>query len=447
MTGDAGASGPPPGRPAAAEQILVPPGVWIQAVQDRDLPSFDPAAHRRVVVVAAHPDDETLGAGGVLQAMHAAGTKITLVVATDGEAAYPALGPVAREDLARARRAELGAALHAQGLGAVAVHWLGLPDSGLFERVDLVRQALVPMLADSDAFLAPWPGDPHPDHRAAGLAAAAAAPATSHGWSYLIWTWAWTSPDDPALPWDRAYVVKLDAAARAARGAAVACFVSQVGPGPDGSAPVLAAGLLDHADRDADLLFREPRTTSAPVDRFTALYAGGNDPWNAGSWYERRKRAAALASLPQERYRTAFEPGCGTGELTAELGERCAQVLASDPVIDAVERARGLTRHLPGVQVEVAELPDAVPTEPLDLAVFSEVLYYLDDAALSATLDSTLAALRPGGDVVVVHWRGWPPEAPRDAAATHGVLAARPELDLLVEHTDQDFLLHVLRRR
>ena len=98
-------------------------------------------------------------------------------------------------------------------------------------------------------------------------------------------------------------------------------------------------------------------------------------------------------------------------------------------------------------RVDEAALPDAVPPGPIDLAVFSEVLYYLDDATVVATLDRTLAALRPGGDVVVVHWRGWPPEAPRDAEATHRMLLGRAELVPLVEHTDSDFVLLVLRRR
>jgi hypothetical protein len=97
--------------------------------------------------------------------------------------------------------------------------------------------------------------------------------------------------------------------------------------------------------------------------------------------------------------------------------------------------------------VRRAALPDGVPLGPLDLAVFSEVLYYLDDDTVAAALDRTLAALEPGGDVVAVHWRGWPPEAPRDAAATHRMLAERRELEPVMAHVDEEFLLQVLRRR
>jgi len=426
---------------------ITPPEQWRAALHQHRLPAFDPSAHRRVVVVAAHPDDETLGAGGVLRVLHAAGAALTLVVATDGEAAYPGLDAAARTELAGARRAELDAALRAQGLGDMPVHRVGLPDSALGDHLPALVDALAPLLADADAYLAPWRGDPHPDHRAAGLAAAAAAPVTVHGWSYPIWTWAWLAPTDPSVPWDRAHVVPLDDAARAARRDGVACFVSQLRHGADGSPAVLAAGLLDHLDRDADLVFREPRTTSAPVDRFAELYAGGNDPWRTTSWYERRKRAAVLAALPRERYRTAFEPGCGTGELTVALADRCDRVLASDPVPAAASRAREVCRHRPGVTVSDAALPAATPAGPFDLALFSEVLYYLDDASVTATIARTLDGIEPGGDVVAVHWRGWPAEAPRTAEATHRLLRDRPELDVVVDHTDEQFLLLVLGRR
>ena len=231
---------------------------WTAALDGRRPPSFDPAGHRRVTVVAAHPDDETLGASGCLQALHRAGAEVTLVVATDGEAAYPALDADARRDLARTRRAELTAALRAQGLGDVRVHWLGLPDSGLHECGPALRAALRPLLADADAYLAPWAGDPHPDHRAAGLAAADVAPVTAHGWAYPIWMWAWLTPDDPAVPWERARLLRLDTDVLAAKQAAIAAFISQVGPGPDGSPPVLDAAMLAHTRRPTELLFRVP---------------------------------------------------------------------------------------------------------------------------------------------------------------------------------------------
>ena len=51
---------------------------------------------------------------------------------------------------------------------------------------------------------------------------------------------------------------------------------------------------------------------------FEALYAADEDPWAVrAAWYERRKRAVLLACLGKERYRSAFEPGCGNGEMSA----------------------------------------------------------------------------------------------------------------------------------
>ena len=423
------------------------PREWEQALRTHRPEEFDARAHRRVVVVAAHPDDETIGAGGALLALDRAGAEVVLVVATDGEAAHPALGPHERRALAAVRRDELDAALAALGLGHVPVHRLGLPDSALAEHADDLRDALRELLADADAYLAPWPHDPHPDHAAAGRACAGAAPVTAHGWSYLVWTWAWSGPEHPELAWPRARTVTLTDADRAARRKAVEAYASQLRPGPDGSPAVLAEGLLEHLDRPVDLLLREPRAAGAPAARFAQLYADGQDPWAADSWYERRKRSVVLASLPRERYRSAVEPGCGAGELTVELAARCELLRASDYVADAADRARAAVAALPGVEVATAALPESLPDGPVDLAVFSEVLYYLDDAALDATVARAVAALEPGGDVVLVHWRGWPAEAPRDAAATHRVGAAHPDLEVLVEHVDEDFLLHVLRRR
>jgi LmbE family N-acetylglucosaminyl deacetylase len=414
---------------------------WLAEV--RRFPDDD---HGRAVVVAAHPDDETLGVGGLIQRLHERGTTVELVVATDGEAAFPALSPDERAELGRSRRQELHAALRAQDMAGVTVHWLGLPDGKLAEHRAELAERLADLLSGANLCLAPWPGDPHPDHQAAGDTALRAAPVTTHCWSYPIWMWHWLRPDDAAIPHGRAFAHVLSDQERQRKAAGIGAFESQLKPGPDGVEPILSADMVEHFERAVEVVFREPPVRSAPIDRFADLYAAGADPWHVHTkWYERRKRAIALASLPDEHYGLAVEPACGIGAFTTELAARCDRVLAFDPVPAAVEQARA--GQLANVDVRLGSLPDDLPTEPIDLAVFSEILYYLSDQDLEATVDRTVAALRPGGQVLAVHWLPWAAEAPRDGMAAHRFLSGHPDLDPIVEHTDQAFVLHVLVRR
>ncbi|WP_016696994.1 bifunctional PIG-L family deacetylase/class I SAM-dependent methyltransferase [Actinoalloteichus spitiensis] len=404
-------------------------------------------APRRATVVAAHPDDETLGAGGVVRHLHRQGTEVVLVVATDGEAAFPGSPADERAELAGTRRRELRAALDRMGLDEVDPVWLGLPDSALADHEEHLVAALRELMADSDLCLFPWPDDPHPDHQAAGRAAAAAAPVAAHRWSYPIWLWHWRAPEDPSIPWDRALLHPLSSGDRATRDAAIAEFVSQLKPGPRGEEPILDEEMLSHLDRDGEVLFREPRRRTAPRDRFVELYERRDDPWDGTGWYERRRRAVLLSALPRERYGHAVEPACGPGHLTRALAERCDRVDAFDAVPAAVRTARRATSNLPGVRVRDGRLPAALPGGPVDLVVLSEILYYLDDRDLTATLDRVVAALRPGGHLLAAHWLPWAPEAPRDGRDVHRRLAARPELRCLVAHEDEEFVTHVWERR
>lgn len=424
-----------------------PQADWRAALAAHPPRPLDPAAFDRLVVVAAHPDDETLAVGGLMGAVHAAGGDVELVVATDGEAAFPGLDAAGRAELARTRRRELDTALAAQGLGDIPVYRLGMPDSAL-DAVALA-EALAPLLRDADAYFAPWTGDPHPDHAAAGRAAAAAAPVTAHGFGYPIWMWAWLTPDDPSIPWPHAFAHPLDDAARAAKRHAVTCFASQLAAGPGGEPPIVGPAVLPYFDTGEEIVFRVPRTGGAPLTRFDELYAeDGGDPWETRTaWYERRKRAVLLACLPAERYRFAAEPACGTGELTRELAACCDRLVASDFSDSAVAQTVEATAGLAHVEVSRLALPDpATLPAGIDLAVLSEVLYYLSADDLARTVDRVADALEPGGDVVLVHWNGWPAEAPRDAAAAHRALLDDPRFETLVDHVDEEFLLHVVRR-
>jgi LmbE family N-acetylglucosaminyl deacetylase len=429
-------------------RAITPESAWRDWLVDAATEPFPEQRFRKVVVVAAHPDDETLGASGLLQRLHEHDIPVSLVIATDGEAAFPDADERQRADLARARRCELYESLHAQGLGAIAVHWLGLPDSGLAEHRDELAAALAEQLDGADLCLLPWPGDPHPDHQAVGDAALSVAPVAAHRFAYPVWMWHWRTPSEPVIPRDHAVTCRLTDRQRRRKAAGIAAFASQRKPGPHGEEPILSPEMLRHFDRDVEVLFRQPPRSGAPISRFVQLYDRDDDPWQVyDRWYERRKRAAVLAALPRERYRLAVEPGCGVGALSRALAARCDRVLAFDAAANAVTRARALTHNLTNVSVQTGALPEDLPPGPVDLVVFSEILYYLGEEELHGTIERAVASLEPEGHLVAAHWLPWAPEAPRDGMRTHEILLAHPALRTLVEHRDERFLLHVLARR
>lgn len=128
-----------------------------------ELPVAGPPTARRVVVVAPHPDDETIGCGGTLALLADAGADVQVVVVTDGEATIGS--PHAPEETAARRRREAAAACTV--LGVAPPTFLGLPDGRLPEVPAAVAHGVggVIDVVDPDLVLAPWPLDRHPDHR------------------------------------------------------------------------------------------------------------------------------------------------------------------------------------------------------------------------------------------------------------------------------------------
>lgn len=129
---------------------------------------------RRVLVVAAHPDDAEWYVGGTILRMTAAGSHVTLLIATDGERGR---GRDQHSDLASVRRAEQAEA--ARRLGCAEVILPGLPDMALRpddRLIPLVREAWERVNPEVVfTFDAAYPQLPyiHPDHQAIGHATAA----------------------------------------------------------------------------------------------------------------------------------------------------------------------------------------------------------------------------------------------------------------------------------
>ncbi|MEW1648652.1 PIG-L family deacetylase [Streptomyces sp. NPDC091219] len=211
-----------------------------------------------VVVVAAHPDDEVLGFGGTMAALVGAGISVHTICLTDGEASHGDGDAPARDTLAALRRRELTAALGELGPLHAPLH-IGLPDTALDRHEDVATAAVAGLLSETGACLclAPWDGDLHSDHEAAGRAARRACRSTRTTlWSFPVWMWHWARPDDRRVPWRRAGVLPLTPVALERKKAALACFASQLEARGRGVPPVLPPEELAHHMRTFETVIR-----------------------------------------------------------------------------------------------------------------------------------------------------------------------------------------------
>jgi LmbE family N-acetylglucosaminyl deacetylase/SAM-dependent methyltransferase len=366
----------------------------------------------RLVVLAAHPDDESLGAGGLVATAVRDGLDVTILCATDGEGSHPD-SPTRTPDQLAALRVEEGRRAAAE-LGVPAVDRMGLPDGEVAEHQDEVTRRLVDLVGDGrdSVIVAPWRRDGHPDHEAAGRAAAAAARRTGADlWEYPIWFWHWAQPQD--APWEQLQPFPLDPDALRAKQAAIAAHVSQVSPLSEqpGDETLLPTHLLAHfADGPEHYLLTA--SAECPDDSLELLHQEETDPWGVETrWYEQRKRDLVLAMLPRERFTRTLEIGCSTGALAEVLATRSGTVLAVDRSDAALAAARSRFAEQDRVEVARLDVPQEWPEGQFDLVVVSEVGYFLSPAALDALVGRVAEALADDGVLVLCHWRhpvdGW----------------------------------------
>lgn len=403
-----------------------------------------PAGMARLVVLAAHPDDETLGAGGLIATAARSGFPVEVIIASDGEASHPDSPTHSPAALAAIRRIEVRAALGVLAPTAT-ITFLALPDGALDAHRSVIVEVLRTQLDPTTLLVTPWHGDRHPDHEAcAGAGEVAAASSRCPHWQYPIWAWHWAEPESAELPWGDLHLLHLDPAAREAKRAAVAAHVSQhqaLSEWP-GDEAILPPRVAAHFARDFETFLVSPAPASSSA-YFDDLYSRSDDPWGLQDrFYEQRKRELVCAALPRARFRRAFEPGCATGLLTARLAQRCDEVLACDVVGRAVALARARLAPMANVRVENRRIPQDWPAGLFDLMVFSEVGYYCPD--LTALSGRIHAGLAPDGVLVACHWRHDAPDHPHPAEGVHRAIGAG--LGKIASHVEEDFLLDVWTR-
>lgn len=422
---------------------------WAKQPWLDDLPRLAlPAPDSSIVVLAAHPDDESLGAGGLIAAAAGAGHRVVVLVASDGEGSHPDAVSLSADQLRTVRRVEVAEATRRLG-SRVELVLLGLPDGQLADWQQAIGQAVRDALGPGPAWLVTtWQDDGHPDHAACDQAAVAVAsqrPDVRH-FSYPIWWWHWARPD-AASPEQRGAARRfpLSKAAHEAKAAALASYRSQTVPlGPAvGDQPVLSARFLKHFGRDHEIFFDRGRHPAGQPGYFDTLYAASIDPWALGERpYEQRKRDIVLSCLPQARFQRGFEPGCATGELSIRLAERCAELVCTDVSPAALVHAAARLSEQPQIQLDVGRIPADWPAGRFDLIVLSEVGYYCED--LVALADRISTSLTEDGTLLLVHWR-WPAaDHPLTAETVHATIRQRTDLQVIVAHSEADFLLEVL---
>lgn len=173
------------------------------------------SAERSCVVIAPHPDDETLGCGATIARKRASGTAVTVVVVADGRYAQHRSRLITPAGLAVLRAEEAVAACAALGVAAANLLQLGFEDNAVRESEDDLVHRLHELLIDvvPEEVLVVSGLDHHVDHRAVNRAAHRALARWDHlpvVGEFPVWSWIdgpWSDQDRRRPPARAAHLV------------------------------------------------------------------------------------------------------------------------------------------------------------------------------------------------------------------------------------------------
>ena len=166
------------------------------------------------LILAPHADDESLGCGGLIAEACARGRPPWVTILTDGVGSHPGSASYPPARLRHIREQEAYAAVAILGLPAKRLSFLRLPDTAAPQQGATFDDAVAHLVRhvrreQCGVVLAPWRHDPHCDHLAAHLMAAAVTGQTgARHVSYPVW--GWTLPPGQILPDEAEPGMRLD---------------------------------------------------------------------------------------------------------------------------------------------------------------------------------------------------------------------------------------------
>ncbi len=151
------------------------------------------------VVVAPHPDDESLGCGGLIAQALKLGREVRVVVVSDGCASHPNSRLYPHDRLRGVREEETLRAVAELGLVEKHVHFLRLPDSGVpkeGEEAEAAARRIAEIAKECGAgvIFATWRHDPHRDHVASAAIVELTRPSLPGTRIIAYPIWGWTLP-------------------------------------------------------------------------------------------------------------------------------------------------------------------------------------------------------------------------------------------------------------
>ncbi|GGE65271.1 LmbE family N-acetylglucosaminyl deacetylase [Pedobacter psychrotolerans] len=416
---------------------------------------------KRCLILAPHPDDESLACGGLIQSLIQRGCDVRVILNTDGSqshhsATYPS------DRLAELRYTEMITALGFLGLSQDKLSGYQSKDSAMPAKGEDGFEALsIKLHADLSSFLpqlilVPYELDPHRDHRATfQLLFAALKNVTNYKptiWEYPIWLYENASENDiPKLEAGELKFLEIkDNLSQ--KNKAIHAHQSQttqlIHDDPTGF--MLSEEMIGNFLTGKEYFMQRKKTNPANTlskDYFEQLYSTHSDPWSfETSVYEKDKYAATVAAIPNGQYERALEIGCSIGVLTQMLSTKCQHLISMDISEIALEKARSRMKDQEDVTFLHGGIPMDYPEGNFNLIVMSEVGYYLSKEDLLKARELITNSLSPHGVLVLVHWTHFVADYPLSGDEVHHCFADA-DLSHIKGDRKADYRLDVFRKQ
>lgn len=190
---------------------------------------------------------------------------------------------------------------------------------------------------------------------------------------------------------------------------------------------------------------------------FDAIYRTQADPWQIGAAdSERYNLYFDLIEAAATARGTLVDIGCGFGAFLARFSGRFQRLIGVELAAEAIAKGRQRFPAIEFVQGSAGALAQALPGEArYDAVVFSDVIYYLDEAEKHAALRWIAGHLSPDGLGFIAAWcpggryleydelqrlvrRYFAVESERLLASGHAVFVARPKRHLIAITIDYE---------